>query len=102
MLYVVVECCNISLFSVKEFFVDDSFTENKEMLLYYYYYSCKTSSRNQCGTSSCSCRKNGLACVTACGGCHGVGCNNEFNAVENENGDTDFEIDDRNLFDSLF
>ncbi|XP_065652097.1 uncharacterized protein LOC136079741 [Hydra vulgaris] len=35
---------------------------------------CKTSSRNMCGTNMCSCRKNGLKCMSACGGCHGQDC----------------------------
>ena len=37
---------------------------------------CKLSSKNPCSTNICSCRKNGLKCVTACGDCHGEGCNN--------------------------
>ena len=35
----------------------------------------KLTSKNLCGTTTCSC-KNGLKCVTACGGCCGGGCNN--------------------------
>ena len=38
--------------------------------------NCKTTSRNTCGTLLCSCRKNGLKCVQACGGCRGVACHN--------------------------
>ena len=38
--------------------------------------NCKTSTQNQCGTSSCSCKKNGLKCVSACGECHGNDCKN--------------------------
>ena len=38
--------------------------------------NCKTSSRNTCGTTLCSCRKNGLKCVQACGDCRGVACEN--------------------------
>ena len=37
---------------------------------------CKLTSRNPCGTNTCSCRKNGLKCVTACGDCRECGCNN--------------------------
>ena len=37
--------------------------------------NCK-SLKNQCGTNICSCRKNGMACVDMCGGCHGEGCKN--------------------------
>ena len=38
--------------------------------------SCKTTSKNTCGTKLCSCRKNGLACVAACNDCRGTSCNN--------------------------
>ena len=38
---------------------------------------CKMSSRNPCGTNVCSCRKNGILCMPACGGCHGEDCNNK-------------------------
>jgi len=33
---------------------------------------CKT----DCSTSSCSCRKHGLECSSACSGCHGILCSN--------------------------
>jgi hypothetical protein len=29
-----------------------------------------------CGSTICSCRKNGLMCVSACGTCHGEKCSN--------------------------
>ena len=32
---------------------------------------CKLLYKNSCSTNICSCRKNGLKCVTACGDCHG-------------------------------
>jgi len=38
--------------------------------------SCKTTSQNTCGTNLCSCRRNGLFCVSACSNCHGTDCNN--------------------------
>jgi len=38
--------------------------------------SCKTTSHNACGTNLCSCRRNGLFCVSACSSCHGTDCNN--------------------------
>ena len=38
--------------------------------------SCKSKSRNQCASNICTCRKNGLRCVAACGGCHGDACMN--------------------------
>lgn len=37
---------------------------------------CKKSTKNQCGTKTCTCRKHGMACVSSCGECHGVECNN--------------------------
>jgi hypothetical protein len=43
--------------------------------------NCKTSSKNQCGTKTCMCRKHGIKCMLACGGCHGEDCNNK--AVRN-------------------
>jgi hypothetical protein len=36
--------------------------------------SCETDSRNQCGGNACTCRRNGLACVSACGKCRGTDC----------------------------
>ena len=38
---------------------------------------CKPTSKNPCGTNLCSCRKNGLKCMSSCGGCHGENCNNK-------------------------
>ena len=35
---------------------------------------CKLSTKNLCGANNCSCRKNGLPCVTACRNCHGNNC----------------------------
>lgn len=39
--------------------------------------NCKLSSKNPCGTNLCSCRKNGIKCMPACGNCHGNDCNNK-------------------------
>jgi len=36
--------------------------------------NCKSSVANQCFTNLCTCRKNGLHCITACGHCHGDSC----------------------------
>ena len=47
-----------------------------ENLLNFIRCKCKISSRNPCGTNLCSCRKNGLKCVPACGDCRGETCNN--------------------------
>ena len=38
--------------------------------------NCKLSTKNPCGTNVCSCRKNGIKCMPACGNCHGRDCNN--------------------------
>ena len=58
--------------------------------------NCRTDSRHPCGTRLCLCRKNGLSCVAACGGCHGEGCEdsveNEREIEENENERNIFEI----------
>ena len=35
--------------------------------------NCKPS-KNQCATNRCSCRKNGLRCVSTCGECNGQNC----------------------------
>ena len=47
-----------------------------ETLLQFVRCKCKLSSRNPCGTNICSCQKNGLKCVTACGDCRGENCRN--------------------------
>jgi hypothetical protein len=60
---------------------------------------CKMSSSNPCGTNSCSCRKNGLHCVAACGDCRGMDCSNkEHETVLQLEEDEDCE---RNIFDLL-
>jgi hypothetical protein len=60
--------------------------------------NCKTSSRNVCLTKLCSCIKNGLICVPACGGCKGVACNNK----QDEQAVLEEEEDDyTNIFDIL-
>ena len=52
---------------------------------------CKVSSRNPCGTNVCSCRKNGLKCVPACGDCRGETYNNSEQIItdQEENLDSD-------------
>ena len=62
--------------------------------------NCKTASRNTCGTSACSCKKNGLTCVPACGDCRGVFCNNTLQ--EEVAPVDDNELEDGNIFDILF
>ena len=59
---------------------------------------CKMNSRQPCSNNSCSCRKHGLKCVTACKNCQGHECTNGF---EEENEIEELE-DDANLFERLF
>ena len=40
---------------------------------------CKTKSKNQCGTNSCTCRKHGIHCMSTCGDCRGK---ESFNAAQ--------------------
>ena len=70
-----------------------------EELLHVVRCKCKSSSKNQLGsTTNCSCAKNSLQCVSVCGECNGVGCYNSVNEVE----DVADHIDDGNIFDNLF
>ena len=48
----------------------------QDSLLKIIQYKYKLSSKNPCGSNICSCHKNGLKCVTACGDCTGDGCKN--------------------------
>ena len=54
-----------------------------ESLLKFVRCKCKVSSRNTCGSNICSCRKNGLKCVTACGDCRGENCKNAEEVIFN-------------------
>jgi hypothetical protein len=58
---------------------------------------CKLTSKNACGTSQCSCQKNGLSCVAACSDCHGKECQNVEKMVMSDSDDSDshpeFELD---------
>jgi len=80
--------------------------------------NCKITSKNPCSTRICSCRRNGISCLSACGDCRGVDCNNsswnendvdENDGDENDvgdnvedNGEEDGEGQLRNIFDDLF
>ena len=71
-----------------------------EWLLNYVRCQCKQTSKNPCGTQTCSCRKNGLSCVQVCSGCHGESCNNQSESQGNSDSDSDEDCDfDRNIFD---
>ena len=56
--------------------------------------NCKSLKKSPCSTNVCSCRKQGLVCVSACGDCHGVNCQNCENEVDMENDDEDGNIFD--------
>ena len=58
---------------------------------------CKPSTKNPCSTN-CSCKKNGLYCVAACGNRQGDGYENE-NPKNQIIDDFSEESDDRNIFD---
>lgn len=47
-----------------------------EYLLKFVRCKCKSTTKNPCASNSCSCRKNGLKCVAACGYCRGESCSN--------------------------
>lgn len=66
--------------------------------------NCRTETKNPCGGNTCSCRKNGLTCVSACGSCHGRGCRNEAAVDFEEDTGTSEELIDNNdnIFDLLF
>ena len=55
-----------------------------ESLLKFVLCKCKLSSKNPCGTNTCSCWKNGLKCVTACEDCQGEGCKNAEEIIDKE------------------
>ena len=46
--------------------------------------NCKATSRNTCGKNLCSCRKNGVTCVDACGDCRGESFNNSSAETEDD------------------
>ena len=41
---------------------------------------CKSKKR-QCETNVCTCRKNGIKCMAACGGCRGENCSNKMVSI---------------------
>lgn len=75
-----------------------------EFLLKFIRCKCSTKTKNSCGTNVCTCRRNGLKCVAACGHCHGEDCCNvaEFHVEDIEDGDDPLNDDDefdQNIFD---
>ena len=62
--------------------------------------SCKSTSKNQCGTNTCTCRKNGQHCVSACGDCHGDAClNAEILVISTDDLIADSNTDIEDYFD---
>ena len=60
----------------------------------------KLSTKNSCGADNCSCRKNGLPCVTACRNCHGNNCTNVSKVeIMDDSEDESFERNAFELFD---
>jgi len=47
--------------------------------------------KNSCGTSLCSCVKNGIRCIAACAKCHGNLCNNCEKAADDDDISNDEE-----------
>ena len=62
-----------------------------ECLLKFIRCKCKLFSRNPCGNNSCSCRKHGLKCVTACGDCRGDSCQNAEEVTLDNEGNADID-----------
>ena len=56
---------------------------------------CNCSSAGNCSSKQCTCRKNGLKCIAACGHCHGEDCTNADvnNAVTDINEEPDETTD---------
>jgi hypothetical protein len=69
--------------------------------------SCKPSARSHCDTSKCTCRRNGLTCITACGNCRGTDCSNVASGVTCDSDDADGDdfgagmTDDGAVFNSI-
>ena len=66
------------------------------------------SSETPCSNNRCSCQKNGIRCMSACGEFHGDGCRNEKLEYDetvpcsDQSSDEDIEMDDGNVFDIFF
>ena len=59
--------------------------------------NCNISKKRPCSTNTCSCKKHGLVCVSACGNCNGIDCENCENEVDMD--DFSDEEEDRYIFD---
>ena len=68
-----------------------------EELLKFVRCNCKLETKDPC-SENCSCRRNGLHCVAACGNCCGEGCTNE--APKDDDIEDEYN-NERNIFDVL-
>ena len=57
--------------------------------------------KKQCGANNRSYRKNGLSCVSACKGCHGVGCYNSSEILDDSGVNKNLGLADRNIFEII-
>ena len=57
--------------------------------------NCNISKKRPCSTNTCSCKKHGLVCVSACANCNGIDCENCENEVDMD--DFSDEEKDRNI-----
>ena len=65
-------------------------------ILCFIWCNCSISKKRPCSTNTCSCKKHGLVCVSACRNCNGIDCEK----CENEVHMDDFsDEEDRNIFD---
>ena len=58
--------------------------------------NCKETKKGSCTSAKCSCRSNGLKCVSACGCCREDGCDNSSLCKNGE------ESDDDDVHDNVF
>ena len=66
--------------------------------------NCNVTKKSPCSTNVCSCRRHGLQCVSACGNCIGVECENCDNdevSSDEESVGSDQDADG-NIFDDIF
>ena len=59
--------------------------------------NCNVSKKRPYSTNTCSCKNHSLVCVSACGNCNGMDCENCGNEVDMD--DFSDKEEDRNIFD---
>ena len=60
---------------------------------------CKISTKNPCSSIMCTCRKNGLPCLSSCIGCRGEECSNCEVVIQTNEGTV---IDHTNCDDTVY